>query len=280
MGIDEAGRGPVLGPMVYASAFCPLDFSEELASLGFADSKTLTHQKRMDLFEALNQRSGQIDWNVKVMSPSDISMGMSRRSPYNLNAQAFDATVQIIQAALDHQYNLQHIYVDTLGPPKTHQLKLQKAFPNLQFTVCSKADSIYPIVSAASIVAKVTRDAIVENWVFVELSLGKRKRLEEVQESDAKDSIWDLPTGSGYPADPNTTAWLKSHFDKVFGYPQLARFSWATVKTLLTDRGAQVKWNDEPAKIQTWFKDGQSTSNSDPPTLLSKHFGLQAIGSL
>ncbi|EGF98528.1 uncharacterized protein MELLADRAFT_46031 [Melampsora larici-populina 98AG31] len=279
MGIDEAGRGPVLGPMVYAASFCPVDFSEELKSLGFADSKTLTHQKRCNLFESIVQSSGKIQWNVKVMSPSDISMGMSRRSPYNLNAQAFDATVQIIQAALDHQYILQHIYVDTLGPPKTHQLNLQKAFPNLHFTVCSKADSIYPIVSAASIVAKVTRDAIVENWMFVELSIGKRKRLEESQDDD-DDSIWNLPTGSGYPADPNTTAWLKSHFDKVFGYPQLARFSWATVKTLLADRGAQVTWNDEPAKIQKWFKEGQSGSNSNPPTLISKHFGLQTIGSL
>lgn len=47
------------------------------------------------------------------------------------------------------------VYVDTLGNPDVHKRNLTAQFPGIQFTVCSKADSIYPIVSAASIVAKV-----------------------------------------------------------------------------------------------------------------------------
>lgn len=111
------------------------------------------------------------------------------------NAQAFDATCQIIQSALDHHYNLQHIYVDTLGPPKTHQIKLEQAFPSIKFTVCSKADSIYPIVGAASVVAKVTRDAIVSNWVHPECHSRRKRKLD-----DNDDDFLNMPLGSGYPA--------------------------------------------------------------------------------
>ncbi|XP_050896794.1 protein DA1-related 2 [Lathyrus oleraceus] len=53
MGIDEAGRGPVLGPMVYGCLYCPLSYKKTLATLSFADSKTLKEEKREELFEAL-----------------------------------------------------------------------------------------------------------------------------------------------------------------------------------------------------------------------------------
>lgn len=59
-------------------------------------------------------------------------------------------------------------YVDTVGIAADYQKKLQLLFPTISFVVTSKADSIYPIVSAASIAAKVTRDRVLENWKFAE----------------------------------------------------------------------------------------------------------------
>ena len=53
LGVDEAGRGPVLGPLVYGVAFCPLDKQEELRGVGFADSKALTPARREQMLQTL-----------------------------------------------------------------------------------------------------------------------------------------------------------------------------------------------------------------------------------
>ena len=133
-----------------------------------------------------------------------------------------------------------------MGIADTYQQKLEALFPTVSFVVTSKADAIYPIVSAASIVAKVTRDRILTAWNFLETGLESQ--------DDAR------VFGSGYPsgqlrlrdplflcsllarADPKTVAWLENNFDPVFGFPNVARFSWQPVKTALMKKGAKVKW--------------------------------------
>lgn len=57
-------------------------------------------------------------------------------------------------------------FVDTLGDPKTHKEKLSNKFPGIEFTVCKKADALYPIVSAASIVAKVRNIAELNQFLM------------------------------------------------------------------------------------------------------------------
>jgi len=85
-----------------------------------------------------------------------------------------------------------------------------KAYPQIRFVVEKKADGTYPIVSAASIVAKVTRDKILEEWKFKEnLNI-------------------DHNFGCGYPADELTKSWLVKNQDPLFGFPSIVRFSWQT----------------------------------------------------
>jgi len=69
-----------------------------------------------------------------------------------------------------------------VGDPEKYQIKLTEKFPGIKFVVAKKADSLYPVVSGASIVAKVTRDRALRNWVFDETALNMH-----------------MKTGSGYP---------------------------------------------------------------------------------
>ncbi|PVV01541.1 hypothetical protein BB560_004036 [Smittium megazygosporum] len=242
MGIDEAGRGPVLGPMVYAASFCTEKNYEKFKNLGFVDSKAIDEQKREKLFlsltsEDVKKYSGGL---AHVLSPKEISESMLQITKYNLNFLAHDTTMNLIKQALDMGYQISHVYVDTVGPPESYNKKLSSRFPNIKFTVAKKADSLFPIVSAASIFAKVLRDVIIKNWVFPEslhLSTPISKNM-----------------GSGYPSDPVTVKWLSENIDYIFGYPDVVRFSWSTCSKLLESKAAKVDFSEDEPKEPNPYK--------------------------
>jgi ribonuclease H2 subunit A len=218
------------GPMVYAAAYCPIAYKDTLRTQSFADSKVLTPQVRSDLLQQLCSPASDhlhtsVGWSVRVMTAADISADMLSPTPYNLNAQAHDTTIALIRAIIDAGVNVKEIFVDTVGPEGSYQTKLAYNFPEVRVTVTKKADSKFPIVSVASVCAKVTRD------VF----LGNEER-------------W----GSGYPSDPRTSTWLKSagNVDRVFGWEsEEVRYSWATVRDLLEKNkdGVKVEWHSDEA---------------------------------
>ncbi|KAJ8292492.1 Ribonuclease H2 subunit A [Rhodotorula toruloides] len=269
LGVDEAGRGPALGPQVYGIAFCQLSYESTLKEMGFADSKTLTDPLREELFKDILEHNDDVKYAVTVMSPNDISMGMLRKVPYNLNAQSHDVTINLIREVVERGYKVKQCFVDTVGPAADYQAKLSSFFPTINFTVTSKADALFPIVSAASIVAKVTRDRILEEWCFAEPGLGGTGEGED-GEGDAVRVF-----GSGYPSDPKTVAWLQDNFSPIFGFPNVARFSWAPVKNALLKKGAASKWDDEPASIQKYFT-GKPAGPEQAP--LWKDFNLLSVG--
>lgn len=81
------------------------------------------------------------------------------------------------------------MFVDALGPSIPYQRYLSSLFPMLEITVKPKADSIYTIVGAASVAAKVTRDTWVERWIF-----------EETQQGHQPSKSGENMAGSGYPS--------------------------------------------------------------------------------
>lgn len=170
------------------------------------------------------------------------------REKHNLNALSHETAIGLIRSALNRGVNVQEVYVDTVGSPEKYEDMLRKEFPRIPtIKVAKKADSLYPVVSAASICAKVTRDYILENWKFAESCFQDKPDITATM-------------GSGYPSDPATKSWLHTNLQNVFGFPQLIRFSWSTCDKLLEENAVHVRWpyqdeqEEEAAKASAPFK--------------------------
>lgn len=255
LGVDEAGRGPVIGPMIYGIAFLPVELQHSLLAdtHHFDDSKVLTPLVRAKLMRTVCTPATDLfenmGWAIKSLSAQDISAGMMRYGgSYNLNAQAMNATIEIIRGVIGRGVNVQEIYVDTIGQPAVYQKKLQAIFPTCKVVVEKKADSLFPVVSAASVIAKVTRDVSCE-VSYQGFKDGRSAASEEAMELDGVAELKDLDVGwgSGYPSDSKCVSWLKGNLDETFGWGSECRFSWGTVKDLLDDKNKalQVDWADE-----------------------------------
>lgn len=134
-------------------------------------------------------------------------------------------------------YTATHVsYIDTVGIADKYTRMLEQVFEGkgITFIVETKADSKYAPCSAASVVAKESRDTIIANWKWTEAPNYEPKNSNEF--------------GSGYPGDPKCKAWLDSNcnVDAPFGFPDFVRFSWAPVKKALIDcegkSGPVVRW--------------------------------------
>ncbi|KAI9849415.1 MAG: hypothetical protein M1838_000158 [Thelocarpon superellum] len=293
LGVDEAGRGPVIGPMVYALLYLPLSSHRSLLATThhFDDSKVLTPQVRSALMQKLCTSDTDLyrdcGWATRVMSARDISAGMLKASgTYNLNAQAMDATIELIQGVLAQGVNVTEIYIDTIGSPHVYQTKLAKIFPTISITVAKKADSLYPCVSAASVCAKVTRDAALEVCYQT-----YTRRSATASSIAAGDETTEEGWGSGYPSDARCSTWLRRNMNPVFGWGMECRFSWSTAKDMLeppSSKGGDcvsVDWpdmdddEDESMRVTDFFAATETTSAAGgrdqawPPADLARWYG-------
>lgn len=203
VGIDEAGRGPVLGYMVYG-ALVACEGSPELAC--FSDSKKMSAQSREARFEEIETR---MSFAYKAVHPQRLTERMMCYGT-NLNKISFETVFDILDE-VHNAYSVKTVFVDTVGDPKKYRTMLEARYQS-RFVVEANADSRYKVVSGASIVAKVVRDRLLRTL--------------------------DSTCGSGYPGDPLTREWLKRVRNPVFGYPSIVRFSWATVDEFLPKKRA------------------------------------------
>lgn len=272
LGIDEAGRGPVIGPMVYSAFYLPSRLHPELLTSPpnvFKDSKTLTSSSRAQLMQSLCTQGTDLHeccgWAVRSLSAPSISEGkLKKNGEYNLNEQAMDATIEIIKGVLSKGINIKEIFVDTLGPPVTHRQKLERIFPTIKIVVEKKADSLYPVVSAASIVAKVTRDVscdMLYEYIICQPTICNGADSNEILVEKRPD--W----GSGYPSDTKCTTWLRREMNPLFGWGRECRFSWATATDMLENAdkdasGIQVIWpvdeDEESMRVTDFYSIGSS----------------------
>jgi ribonuclease HII len=199
-GLDEAGRGPVIGPLIVAGISCN---TVELKNIRVRDSKTLSPRARTILYEELKEIANQII--IKKIEAHDIDV---LRKKLTLNTIELNAFAEIIS-----KMDCNEVYVDAVDvKEKRFEKNLMELTQNrYQIIAKHKADSIFPVVSAASIVAKVTRD----------LEIEKLKKI-----------LGDF--GSGYPADPKTIIFLKNYFKEHGSYPEHVRRSWKSIDNLNT----------------------------------------------
>lgn len=216
---------------MYAVFVCP---ERELAWLkenGANDSKQVTEERREEFFRAAIENR-HMGWRAKVLHPAYISSCMLRREKYNLNEISYDTVFGLIQSLLDRGIRISKSFVDTLGKAEKYEATLTSKFPGIKFTVRSKADALYPVVGAASIVAKVLRDTILR-------------------------SKWGIEA-SGYPGDPATLAWMRSNVDKFWGFPDVVRFSWSSCVNMMDQLCYRVQWCDESSESAESEKDKAS----------------------
>lgn len=293
LGVDEAGRGPVLGPMVYAVFYLPKTLSDPLLreTHHFDDSKVLTPSFRAELMYTICRPDTTPDslhhacgWATKALSARDISAGTLRAdATYNLNAQAFDATVELIRGVLARGVKVTEIYVDTVGPPVTYQAKLQRLFPNAKVTVAKKADSLYPCVSAASVCAKVTRDVALEVAWAAHVAATTTTTGSEGGEADAAaQGHAAMGWGSGYPSDARCSTWLKANMHPIFGWGPQCRQSWSTAKDMLEAKSTvKVDWpmddDGETARVTDYFGASTNEDADELATWYGTPAGLEAF---
>lgn len=207
-GIDEAGRGPMLGPMVICGLRFDTDSSEFFSSLGIKDSKLLTPKKREGVFEAILEESA----GCAIREISAQTIDTERARGISLNEIELEAFVDITRELLASV-----VYVDA-ADVKAERFGSQIAersglLPQgLKVVSEHRADLTYPIVSAASIIAKVTRDRNIE-------------RLHEVHGD----------FGSGYPSDSKTVQFMKQIVIEGGEMPSFVRRSWESVRRLIEE---------------------------------------------
>src|SRR3989344_17579 len=161
VGIDEAGRGPILGPMVMVAIAVDEDGAKKLEWLGVKDSKLLSSETREELFGRI--REVVHDFRVEMIEPDAIDLSLSEENT-NLNWLEADTSARMISELAPDK-----AVVDCPSPNTGAYKKylLEKLIPEvrkkIELIAEHKADVNYIVVSAASVIAKVIRDRAIDN---------------------------------------------------------------------------------------------------------------------
>jgi len=211
-GVDDAGRGSLIGPLVIAGVMMKKENLQKLVELGVRDSKALSPQKREEL--ALEVKKVAQKYGVVKLSPREIDRVVEKgRKLYKLNRLEAKGMAKIIE-----MLKPDIVYVD--ASDVLEERFKQHILENLSFKVeivsKHKADRKFPIVSAASIIAKVERDMEI-------------KELKKV--------YGDF--GCGYPTDRKTIEFLKQCLEKFGEYPDFIRKSWKPAKKAKSEKNSR-----------------------------------------
>jgi ribonuclease HII len=232
-GIDEAGRGAVIGPMILACVSIDSKDSKKLEVIGVKDSKELTPKKREELFKQIES----IAKDIVVVKVSACKISSFKAKGINLDKlEAMKIAEMITMIDADK------IYIDSIEQNSGKFEKMIKEFlpdekKNAKLVVKNYLDESISVVSAASIIAKVERD----------------KEIEEIK----KQVNFDF--GVGYSHDERTREFIEKILQTEDHPPSYLRIHWETVQDIarkLLDENKKVKrWVfEEILKEDSWQK--------------------------
>ncbi|NJE61385.1 ribonuclease HII [Thermococcus sp. 21S7] len=218
-GIDEAGRGPVIGPMAIAAVVVDEKNVPKLEELGVRDSKKLTPKKREKLFDEIIALLD--DYVILELWPEEIDSRVGTLNEFEVE--------NFVKALNSLRVKPDVIYIDAadvkearFGEDIRKGLKFEA-----EIVAEHRADDKFVPVSAASIIAKVTRDRAIE------------KLKEEYGE-----------IGSGYPSDPRTRVFLENYYREHGRFPPIVRRSWKTLKKIEEKLRAEIEARKSKKKGQ------------------------------
>ncbi len=199
-GVDEAGRGPVIGPLVVSGV--SLDDESQLTSHGVKDSKKLSPNRRRELSEII--RSIARVETVEVPA-EEIDTLRKEMTLNELEVNLFATVLDRLRPAIAY-VDSADVDAERFGEDIMRELDFE-----IEIVSKHKADEIYPVVGAASIIAKTTRDGEIAK---IALQVGQE-------------------IGSGYPSDPATIEFLENWIRENHDLPPHTRKSWETTRKIL-----------------------------------------------
>jgi ribonuclease HII len=214
LGVDEAGRGPIVGPMVIVGALFKKSDEVKLKKIGVKDSKLLTPKKREELFPTIKGIAK--DYKVIEVSPAEID----QRFSVNINLNKLEA---VKYAELINDLKPDIAIIDCPSPnTKSFAEYLSQFIEHKCELVCENyADKNYLEVGAASIIAKVVRDS----------------RIAEIQKAVG------MPIGVGYTHDKVTLGFVEKALKNKEWLNKYVRKSWLTFQNI-KDKKEQKKLGD------------------------------------
>lgn len=207
-GIDDAGRGPIIGPLVIGGVILPRDRVRDLLNLGVKDSKLLTPSTRTRLAESIRGLVSRMC--LREIQPKEIdNVVLHGRRLRKLNFLEAKVMAEVI-----NELHPSEVYVDASDVNEKRYGEDIRSFLTDDLRAVKiisehHADRNYPQVSAASIIAKVHRDEVIDQL--------------HAEYGDF---------GSGYITDQRTMKFLRTYRQSHDSYPPIVRLSWKTAKEI------------------------------------------------
>ncbi|MFM8658357.1 MAG: ribonuclease HII [Candidatus Nitrosotenuis sp.] len=199
-GVDEAGRGSMLGPLVVAGIAVEKSKINQLSEIGVKDSKKLSAKARESLYKQIIKIVD--DYAISKATPKQIDIAVNQHKLNNLESIHMAKVIRKLEPSIS--------YVDSCDVNAVRFGKELAKMCNSKIKSYHHADARFVVVSAASIIAKVTRDRAI-------VKIAK-----------------DNSVGSGYPSDSKTITFAREWFAKNRKFPEFVRKSWAPAKLIVS----------------------------------------------